>query len=653
MFEKIFHIQGRVTDSHSGQGIADLRVEAWDKDLLFNDLVGSAITDEQGAFQMQFDETYFRELFLDCQPDLFFRVFRENVLIKSTENSVMWNVQTTEIPVAIEVDLTPGDEATWAWKLATNQDDALNFLNGTGAYEHSVSETRICSIWKDDHPQYHLFYHQEKPQGSTASWGWKLATDPDDVRDFLSGSGVYTHPVKNAQIAAFWRESHSEFYVFYQGPAPGEKVPANWRWKLATDPTDAMEFLNGTDGYQHPVTMARIAAVEKEGHDEFYIFYQRAMEGKPINNWRWKLATNTQDTLNFLNGHGAYNQAVKGFEASALWKESHTRFYLFANEGTQIRLQSPLENERFIHGEEVHLRALLISEQTTDGSILSWSSNVDGMLGQGAELTVAQLSTGTHTITVTGYGVQTTRSVRIFANLDDFYQSPPAAAEIARIEADFSLNWVDGAGQDEQWSAYPEIFDQQSTDPSKLVIYAKLDVLRHQRFVEPLPITDSKTIYEHFKTFVNRLTLRLDCSFNTGGGGRVSLSRNLSVWDGRSSGTATDPDACKKPFPNPKQNPYASPLYLLIHEGRHSEPGDPRHVVIDGSQLDPYLENGSGHAWAAMYNMWVYKYGVYDPLTIKEKAKQIAKTLLNSRFQTKPTHSNPNVQDIIDELFGP
>lgn len=653
MSEKKFRIQGKVIDHQTRQGVANLRIEAWDKDLLFDDLVGSAITDEQGAFRMQFDETYFRELFLDRQPDLFFRIFRDDSLIGSTENSVMWNVETTEIPVTIEVDLIPEEETSWGWKLATSPDDALNFLNGTGAYEQPVSAARIGAIWKDGHAEFYVFYRREVQPSPSLSWGWKLATEPDDVLNFLRGSGGYANPVKDAQIAAFWRENHAEFYVFYQNPAPGEQVFANWGWKLATEPTDAMEFMNGTNVYQHPVTTARIAALEKEGHDEFYIFYQRAMEGAPINNWRWKLATDPQDALDFVNGQGAYKSGVKGFEMAVLWKDSYTGFYIFANEGTQIWLQSPLENERFIKGEPVHLRALLTSEQVTEGSALIWASNLDGMLGQGADVTVAQLSNGTHAITVTGYGVQSTRQVRIFADLGDFYQATPAPAEIARIDTELSLNWVDGTGQDEQWSAYPAVFDQQSTDPSKLVIYAKLDVLRHQRFAEPLPFTSGKTVYEHFNTFVKTLNLRLDCAFNTGGGGQISLSRAVSVWDGRPSGTATDPDACKQPFPNPSLYPYVNPLYLLIHEGRHNEPGVPSHIIVDGAQLDPYLENGSGHAWAAMYTMWVYKYGVYDPSEIKAEAKQIALSLLSSRFPTKPTHSNPKMQAIIDELLGP
>ena len=650
MTGKIFHIQGKVIDCENRQGIANLRVEAWDKDLLFDDLVGCAETDDQGTFQIQFDESHYRELFFDRHPDIFFRIFREHCLIGSTENSVLWNVKSKEIPIVIELDLEPVAK-TWGWKLATSPDDALDFLNGTGAYEQPVSTARICALWKDDHSEFYIFYRRDAQPTPAKSWGWKLATDPDDVRDFLSGAGAYAQPVKYAQIAAFWRENHAEFYVFYQHPAPDEAVFANWGWKLATDPTDAMHFMNGSDAYFHPVTTARIAALEKQGHEEFYIFYQRAVDGEPVNNWRWKLTMDTGDAMNFVNGEGAYQHAVKGFEMAALWKDTSARFYIFANEGTRVWLQSPLHNERFVVGEAVPLRALLISEQVTDGNVLQWMSDLDGPLGQGADISVTQLSTGTHSITLTGDGIEYSRPIRVFSDLDDFYQAEPSSDEIARIERDFAINCIDGSGTEEQWSAYPEVFDQQSTNPSKLVVYAKLDVLRHQRFSEPLPFTAGKTIYAHFNAFVTTLNLRLDCAYNTGGGGQISLSRNLSVWDGRSSATATDPDACKKPFSNPTLAPYVSPLYLLIHEGRHSEPGDPGHIIVDGIQKDPYLENGSGHAWATMYNMWVYKYGLYDSTKIKIQAKQIAQTILNSRFPAKPTHSNAKVQAIIDELW--
>jgi hypothetical protein len=48
--------------------------------------------------------------------------------------------------------------------------------------------------------------------------------------------------------------------------------------------------------------------------------------------------------------------------------------------------------------------------------------------------------------------------------------------------------------------------------------------------------------------------------------------------------------------------------------------------------------------------MWVYKYGLYDPPDIKEVAKSLAGTVLG-RICSLPTHSNPLVQAIVDELL--
>ena len=47
------------------------------------------------------------------------------------------------------------------------------------------------------------------------SWGWKLATEPDDAMNFLNGTGAYQTPVKDAKICAVWKGTHLEFYIFY------------------------------------------------------------------------------------------------------------------------------------------------------------------------------------------------------------------------------------------------------------------------------------------------------------------------------------------------------------------------------------------------------------------------------------------------------
>lgn len=102
--ERRYQIDGRVIDAQAGRGIADLRVEAWDKDLIFDDLVGSAVTDAAGHFRIEFDESYYRELFFDRAIDLFFKIFSaDDELIVSTQDSVMWNAEAGEQLIEIVV----------------------------------------------------------------------------------------------------------------------------------------------------------------------------------------------------------------------------------------------------------------------------------------------------------------------------------------------------------------------------------------------------------------------------------------------------------------------------------------------------------------------------------------------------------------------
>jgi hypothetical protein len=105
MKKKTFSINGHVVNTQTKKGISGLRVEAWDKDLAIDDLLGTAKTDKNGRFTLSFNETYYQEICFDRKPDVYFKVFHKGKLIKSTEDSVLWNVKAGETTINITVSI--------------------------------------------------------------------------------------------------------------------------------------------------------------------------------------------------------------------------------------------------------------------------------------------------------------------------------------------------------------------------------------------------------------------------------------------------------------------------------------------------------------------------------------------------------------------
>jgi hypothetical protein len=102
--KKLIRIKGRVIEGKTKQGLSSLRVEAWDKELRVKEVVASAVTDPQGSFQMEFEEAPFRKLFLNRKPLLFFKVFRGDQLVASTEASAVWDADKADSEVVIKLD---------------------------------------------------------------------------------------------------------------------------------------------------------------------------------------------------------------------------------------------------------------------------------------------------------------------------------------------------------------------------------------------------------------------------------------------------------------------------------------------------------------------------------------------------------------------
>lgn len=318
-----------------------------------------------------------------------------------------------------------------------------------------------------------------------------------------------------------------------------------------------------------------------------------------------------------------------------------------------LSIQTPMTDERFVAGETVHFDAALITELWWFWRLWfrilwfartpEWSSSLEGALGTARQIDAVLHSVGTHTITVRGFGVQASVSVRVLANVGALYVSPPAPGEIARIEREFVIQWDDGASVAEQWATYEnDPFDPTSARPSKRAALGKLEALRHQAFSQPYPGV-ATTLFEHVRAQVHELHFSLGLANQTGGGHIVWLNRHFSEWG----------------------NPYWLSLgEALIHETRHNETGDPGHTncmswtgtPASGSlDKDLVFQPGSGYSAAATYLMWVARFGTRDDKSAWSSSslnpESEAVSLLRTRFCSKPTHSDPSVQSILVQLI--
>ncbi|MEJ2608184.1 MAG: peptidoglycan-binding domain-containing protein, partial [Anaerolineales bacterium] len=152
-------ILGRVLDRATREGVAGLRVEAWDKDLLVDDLLGSTTTDNEGAFTLDFDEAYYKEICFDRKPDVYFKVFHGKKLIASTEDSVRWNVEKGDVKVEIRVSLEQHEEKRIVRGIVVDSDRyPLGDLQVQAVRRNLRQEILLGSAKTDDQGQYKIPY---------------------------------------------------------------------------------------------------------------------------------------------------------------------------------------------------------------------------------------------------------------------------------------------------------------------------------------------------------------------------------------------------------------------------------------------------------------------------------------------------------------
>lgn len=93
-----FWVSGVVREQETGRPLADLVVRAYDKDLVFDDVLGFATTNADGGFRIAFSRDEFQDWF-EKRPDLYLRVFdREGAReLHSTRTALRKNAAQEEL----------------------------------------------------------------------------------------------------------------------------------------------------------------------------------------------------------------------------------------------------------------------------------------------------------------------------------------------------------------------------------------------------------------------------------------------------------------------------------------------------------------------------------------------------------------------------
>ena len=92
-------IVGTIVEEESGKPLAGLQVRAFDKDFLFDDKLGIAVTDAAGAFRIEYSSLNFSLLpDVETVPEIYIRVFdsTRKKLLHSTEKAIRKGHQVEE-----------------------------------------------------------------------------------------------------------------------------------------------------------------------------------------------------------------------------------------------------------------------------------------------------------------------------------------------------------------------------------------------------------------------------------------------------------------------------------------------------------------------------------------------------------------------------
>ncbi len=92
-----FLVAGVVEEEETGRPLPHLIVRAFDRDLVVDDKLGYATTDDDGRFEIRFGVDHFRDLW-ETRPDLYLRIYDKSGsrLLHETTDAIRWNASSSE-----------------------------------------------------------------------------------------------------------------------------------------------------------------------------------------------------------------------------------------------------------------------------------------------------------------------------------------------------------------------------------------------------------------------------------------------------------------------------------------------------------------------------------------------------------------------------
>ncbi len=188
-------IRGQVISGETRGGLANVRVEAWDRDLHIDDLLGAATSDASGAFTIEFDRRYYRQI-VARRPDIYFKVFVGGRLVADTRHQVLWNVVQPQVRVLITVrdsERAPADRLepfAVEGVVATEEGRAVANVIIQAWDQGLDAETLLATGATDRAGRYILHYDREVLAGKSHPDLTVRALDPRRERTEIARSAV-------------------------------------------------------------------------------------------------------------------------------------------------------------------------------------------------------------------------------------------------------------------------------------------------------------------------------------------------------------------------------------------------------------------------------------------------------------------------------